>query len=623
MLHSHREYENPEARMEQLLRALEQVRHFEGQPQEFWPAFLEAASMLAGARFGFLLIQAQGEDGWRTVSLWPGGGAGEVRRLGLGPFVEQIADKSGLDGRAWASSSMPGVKIPPGIMVGIRLDLQEEGRRSVVVFFVEGADEDAVGDLLVRLHLVSDIPSSYQMNRVALQARHDVVQFSEALDLMVVLNAEKKFMGAAMAFCNEVAARYRCQRVALGWLKGAYVRVQAISHLERFEKKMDSVQGLEAAMEEAFDQDEEIVYPRPEGSFTVARDHEAYCRAQGTEYMLSLPVRTDEEPVAVLSCERMEPFSEVDIRGLRVICDQASRRLEDLKKHDRWFGAKAVSAIRDGLTWLFGVEHTFAKLLGLILAAALAFALFGQLNYRVEGNFIVRTDDLAYLPAPFEGYISDVNVKVGDLVSRGAPLLSLDTRELLLEESNALANQHRYTREAEKARAQNALADMRIAQALVAQAEAQLAIVRYHLQNAEIQAPFDGIIVEGDLKELLGAPVRKGDVLFKVARLAELYAEIEVKERDIHEISVGSDGEIAFVSRPDLKFDILVERIDPVALPKEEGNIFLVRGGLPEDVPLWWRPGMSGITKINVGKRNVLWIVTHRTVDFFRMLLWW
>lgn len=609
--------------MDQLLQTLEQLRHFEGQPQDFWPAFLEGASMLAGARFGFLLIRGHEEETWKTVSLWPKGGVGEVRKLGLGPVVEQIADESGADGRAWTTSGMPGAGSPSGVTLGLRLEIQDEGRRSVVVFFVEGAGEDILEELFLRLQLVAGIPTTYQMNRMAQQARNDVVLFSEALDLMAVLNREKKFMGAAMALCNEVAARYRCQRVALGWVKDAYIRVQAISHMEQFEKKMDSVQGLEAAMEEAFDQDEEVVYPRPEGAFTVVRDHESYCRTQGTEYMVSLPIRADEEPVAVLSCERTEPFTEWDVRGLRVMCDQTARLMSDLKKHDRWFGARAVSSVREGCAWFLGVEHTFPKLLGLILAVALAFMLFGHLNYRVEGNFIVKTDDLAYLPAPFEGYISDVHVRVGDVVAKGDPLLSLDTRELLLEESNALANQHRYIREAEKARAQNALADMKIARALADQAEAQLALVRYHLANAQIKTPFDGIIVEGDLKELLGAPVRKGDVLFKVARLAMLYTEIEVKERDIHEISVGSDGEIAFVSRPELKFPIVVERIDPVALAKEEGSVFLVRAQVQQDIPSWWRPGMTGITKINVGKRNVLWIVTHRTVDFFRMLLWW
>jgi hypothetical protein len=29
------------------------------------------------------------------------------------------------------------------------------------------------------------------------------------------------------------------------------------------------------------------------------------------------------------------------------------------------------------------------------------------------------------------------------------------------------------------------------------------------------------------------------------------------------------------------------------------------------------------VAKVNVGKRNLLWIFTHRTVDFLRLYLWW
>ena len=35
------------------------------------------------------------------------------------------------------------------------------------------------------------------------------------------------------------------------------------------------------------------------------------------------------------------------------------------------------------------------------------------------------------------------------------------------------------------------------------------------------------------------------------------------------------------------------------------------------------RPGMSGLCKLNVEKRTLLWILTHRTVDFLRLWLWW
>jgi multidrug efflux pump subunit AcrA (membrane-fusion protein) len=340
--------------------------------------------------------------------------------------------------------------------------------------------------------------------------------------------------------------------------------------------------------------------------------------------MVSVPIRLNDSPVGVLICERsIEPFSEEEVRGLRVLCDQAARRLADLKKYDRWFGARLAASFKESLAKIVGVEHTLAKLMTLVICAALIFLIFGKLNYRVEAPFMLKTDDLAYLPAPFDGYIHEVHVKVGDHVEKMQPLLSLDTRELLLEESSAIANQNRYMREAEKTRSQKALADMKIALALESQSKARLKLVRYHIEHAQVKAPFLGIVVEGDLEELLGAPVRKGDVLFKVAIIEKMYAELKVEERDIHEINESAGGEIAFVSRPDLKFPISIERIDPVAVAEEEGNVFTVRAVFPEDVLVWWRQGMSGVAKINVGRRNVFWILTHRTVDFLRMLLWW
>jgi len=32
---------------------------------------------------------------------------------------------------------------------------------------------------------------------------------------------------------------------------------------------------------------------------------------------------------------------------------------------------------------------------------------------------------------------------------------------------------------------------------------------------------------------------------------------------------------------------------------------------------------MSGLCKLKVEKRTLFWILTHRTVDFLRLALWW
>lgn len=610
--------------IEEIAEYLGRMKRFSGSPADFWPAFLEWSARLAGANFGLLLVKGQEDGNWKSLFTWPSKRPGGPEILTLMPTIEQIAESSALKGHAWLTS----VNMQPdqkGVSIlAARLQLEEESRISVMVFLLDNNSELSVQEAATRLLLVVDTPMAYQMARLVSLARLDAAHFSEALDLMVLINEEQRFLGAAMTFCNEIASRFRCERVSLGWLKGAYVRVQAISHMERFEKKMEAVQSLEAAMEEAFDQDEEILWPRPPGSLFVVRDHEAFSRAHGAPQIVSLPIRLEDGPVGVLTCERSgTAFGEDNVRGLRILCDQAARRLGDLKKHDRWFGARLASSFKESLAKVIGVEHTFAKLLTLIISAALIFVIFGKLDYRVEAPFMLKTDDLAFLPVPFDGYIHDVHVKVGDPVANQQILLSLDTRELLLEESQALANLNRYIREAEKARSQKALADMKIAQALQDQATARLKLIRYQIAHAQVKAPFSGIVVEGDLEELLGAPVRKGEILLKVALLTELYAELKVAESDIDEISENDNGEIAFVSRPDLKFPIEIQRIDPVAAAEEAGNVFTVRAVFSQEVASWWRPGMSGVAKINLGRRNILWILTHRTIDFLRMLLWW
>jgi hypothetical protein len=474
------------------------------------------------------------------------------------------------------------------------------------------------------LNLIADAPAVYQRQRSARQVQKDLDFFTDVLDLMLLLNAENRFLAAAMTLVNEAAARYQCARVSLGWCENDYVHLQAISHIERFEDKMDMVTCLEVAMEEALDQDEEIILPTVEITGAVSREHEKYAKKQQVEHLISLPLRCNDQSVGVLTCEREEdPFTEDDVRSLRILGDQVSWRLAELKQRDRWFGAKLRDGICKLVSGLLGVEHTLTKLVGLLTCGLLFFSIFIKIPYRVEAAFILRSEDVRQVSAPFDGYIDTVQVKIGQKVEQGDRLLLLDTSELLLEESAALANQIRFLREGEKARAFNNLIEMKIAQARADQARAKLELIQHRLNQAQVSSPIMGIIVEGDLEELSGAPVNKGDILFKVARHENLFVELKVNEDDIHELSEGQSGDVAFVSRPQLKYPFMIFQIDPVALPGDAGNIFIARGKILEAPMEWWRPGMSGIAKLDVGRRRIIWIVTHRTIDFFQMLMWW
>lgn len=375
-------------------------------------------------------------------------------------------------------------------------------------------------------------------------------------------------------------------------------------------------------MEEARDQDEEILLPALPDADAITRDHQAYAELERVAGLLSVPLRVDGEPRGVITLERTAPFSEHDALALRVVADQVSRRLDDLLRHDRWFGARWATAWREWFAKFLGPKQTWLKVGAISAAVFLLFATFVPLPYRVNASFIVRAHAMQHLPAPFEGYLAEVNVRPGDVVKAGSVLLKLDTSDLQVELASALAEKQRFSAEAEKAEAERKLADFRAARAAAAQADARVNLIRYRMERSLMTAPFDGIVVEGDLRERIGAPVKAGDILMRVSELKGLYVEMRVPERDIDLIAQSRTADIAFATRPEDTFAVAIERIEPAAVTERDGNVFVVRGEM-QDSAEWLRPGMTGVAKIESGRRSLLWIATHRLVDFLRLKFWW
>jgi hypothetical protein len=590
------------------------------QPADFWPRYLACVRDINDADQAVLLAgKAGSESAWRKLAAHPAQLPPSYERTLFSTNLVALADTAAKEAAVCQFLDQPG-----GWAVGARLDIGNPGEHCVVLMHLPKADETEAKDALVRLHLAFSIPQLFQAQQNLAQNRADLERTGAALDTVLQLNGQKRFVAAALTVCNTLATRHACDRVSLGWNDGQRIRLRAISRTEKFDRQMSAARALETVMEETFEQNDEVVWPAPEDSTLVTRDHEAYARDQKVAHLCSVPLRLESEVVAVITCEREErAFQPVELKELRLAADAVVRRLADLQQTDRWLGVRARDAVKERTAKLLGPERTWLKLLAIALTVLVAVLIFVPFSYRVEGNFTLRSEEVAFLTAPFDGYIERVEVRPGDTVEQGKPLLAFKTSELELEESAALADLTRYQREAEKARAANALAEMRIAQALAEQSQARLDLVRYRLDQAVLKAPFAGAVVEGDLRERLGAPVKKADALFKVARIDTLYVEAAIPERDVQDVLKASTGEMAFVSQPRRKFPLRVVRVEQAALPREEGNVFLVRCDVEGGAQPWWRPGMSGVCKLDAGKRSLLWILTHRTVDFLRMKLWW
>jgi multidrug resistance efflux pump len=445
------------------------------------------------------------------------------------------------------------------------------------------------------------------------------------LELVVRVTRHRSFGPASLELVNAMAARLGWTQVFLGWRHGSYVRVRAISHLDRFERRAENVRLIESAMEETLDHDAPVQDPGGSADL-LAMAHGRVRGGLGFAAVSSLPLRgSDDVAQAVLLLAHDEPDPPmVPIESVQLAAQLAMPWLADLEEQDRWFGARwgrrALRAAEQALR----IEHLARKALALSALALLLYGLLGTWPHRIDATAELVTDRAQILNAPFDGYIETVNVTAGDAVRQGMVLATLDRQELLLQDSEVRAEIRRLTAEAEKARAAGQTADVQIAVARRAQAQARLERVTFQLDQSRVVAPFDGVVVEGERKEMLGAATRRGDKLFRIARVEGLYVTLYVPESDMRFFSAQATGEISLLSQPETNHRIRIDAVIPVAQVKPQaGNLFAIRAELIDPAEDWWRPGMTGLARIDAGDRNILWLLTRRAVDAVRMKLWW
>jgi hypothetical protein len=58
-----------------------------------------------------------------------------------------------------------------------------------------------------------------------------------------------------------------------------------------------------------------------------------------------------------------------------------------------------------------------------------------------------------------------------------------------------------------------------------------------------------------------------------------------------------------------------------VSIPEEGRNYFQVEAKMEHTSDLL-RPGMEGVAKIDIDRRKMIWIWTHKLVDWVRLSLW-
>jgi RND family efflux transporter MFP subunit len=242
-------------------------------------------------------------------------------------------------------------------------------------------------------------------------------------------------------------------------------------------------------------------------------------------------------------------------------------------------------------------------------------------DYRVTAKTVIEGEIQRVAAAPFDGFISSGLVRPGDTVKAGQVLATLDDRELKIEQVRWASERDQYESRLREATAAHELSAVQVLSAQMRQAEAQWALASEKIERASVRAPFDGIVVSGDLNQQIGTPVETGKTLFEIAPLQSYRIILQVDERDIRHVASGQPGRLIMTGIAGEPMAFTVAKVTPVATAQDGKNFFGVEAAIADASPRF-RPGMEGVGKIEVGDRSLWWVLTHSFSEWLTLSLW-
>jgi len=525
------------------------------------------------------------------------------------------------------------------------------GVRHVVTLLLDQRSHQALQTTLALIELMCGYVHGHAANQLLRRTRTASMALDLATRLIASINTAPNFKGAGIQLVNDLSRQLGADRVALGWAKGlgrrgegATVKTVAISDTELIDRRMAMVQKLEAAMDECFDQDQPVLYPPPperamrpgeEADVLLAQAithaHRELASADANLKIASLPLRVDERVVGVLTIESTSE-GRIDLSMLELLqstMDLLAPVLALRRSDDRNVALRAWDGTLKAAAWAVGPKHTVWKLAGVaVMIAALAVTLV-RVEYRIEAPVTLRAEVQRTVSVPFDGIIASVpeGIEGGSIVEAGQVLAELDTTELKLQRLDALGDFDEASARADAALASGKLDEYNQAAAQARAAQAKIDNFDLLIGKATISAPISGTIIEGDLRDMVGASVKLGQAMYLIAPIEQMVVVARVSDKDIALISDDGErpttGDVATKAFPARRFPMTVERIVPLASPDEDRrNAFEVRATLDKSAG-WMRPGMEGLAKFNTGKRTLLDIGTRRIRDTLRLWLWW
>jgi multidrug efflux pump subunit AcrA (membrane-fusion protein) len=582
--------------------------------QEFCHAWLAIqCDMLSGTVAGLLLLD-DGDGHFSSAAMWPDDRRDLSYLAGTAQHALELR-KSFIEQPAPPGSAASTLQIGQPVEVAGRLK----------------------GVVVVELKKSTDIPAAIRQLRWGigwlellfgrLQIEQDSAKLARtnfALQILSEAQQYPSFRTSTLAIANELASQLNCSCVSIGYARGKTINLVAMSNSAIFNERTDVVSAIENAMEEAADQNATVAIPSTaKTQRRIALAHEDLAKRLGATTIASVVMTNGERCIGVILLERDRgvAFDDATLQPVEAVAALVGPGLEIKSEANRLVAGRAISAARSGLRALFGPGRPTFKLTAIAIAVLVGYLAVARGEFRIPAKAVIEGATQRSVVAPFDGYIATAPVRAGDIVEAGQVLATLDDRELKLDAARWNSEHNQQLLKYSDAMSKHDRSVALVVSAAMDQTAAQLSLVEDKLARAMISSPFRGVVVSGDLRQMLGSPIEKGKVLFEIAPLESFRVILQVDERDIAYLTEGQNGTLVLTGLSSESIPFSVKAITPVATASEGRNHFRVEASAQGGASLL-RPGMEGIGKIAIDRRPLIAIWSRSLTDWIRITAW-
>jgi multidrug efflux pump subunit AcrA (membrane-fusion protein) len=374
-----------------------------------------------------------------------------------------------------------------------------------------------------------------------------------------------------------------------------------------------------AAMQEALWLDRNVSWPPTDDQRYGLRAHQQLSEIVGGEHLQSFLVRDtfgDPRAVILIGHETLDPHGSTKALGfLELVAPAIANVLRLHQLQDPCWLARVID-----ISW----NRLRVQPLGSwgVVASILLIVALLPVRYRIDAPCTIQPRTKRYVTAPFDSRLAQAMVRPGDLVESEETLATLEGDDLLLELEQARAELHQARKERVGYLATHASGKAKLSEHEVERLESKTRMLELRAATLELKSPLQGIVVTGDLKDRVGAPLKTGTVLYEIAPLDEMLVEVRIPEREIAYVHIGLPVHLEFSALPFRTLSATIEEIHPRAELIDQEYVFVAKMRLANSQHDL-RPGMSGEARIFGQRLPWAWNWIRRPLAALASLLRW